>query len=1205
MIRRLLAVLLILVLPAAARAEEPERWYPVESPTTEGLLAVHFSPDGAGFAVGEGGAVLRYDSGTFRLVPGPGGPVRFRFLATVGPDELWATADGSSLYHYAAGAWTLTPLDSDADIMSIAFLGPRLGYAAGLFGVLYRYDGERWERLRAPVLSNDRESHLVSVALLAPDDVWVGGQAGFVLHFDGHEWQRLTPRKPGEGGRLRRVGDTIALIDAPALIRRGGAFHPLAPVAVLEIAEHGGSIWGTGWDGNLYRLAPSGGTSIRPPQPLGSIAAGPDGLWAVGHRGLVMHLERGRLPTFEDQTFEAGVGVLSESGIAYFADLDGSGQEDLVLAPFGRNSFLRAEERFAFRSQPLASPPLSALPNTSAVAIADMDGDGQVDLLVRPPGREGAPPWHLLRNLGAFQFTFAGPFTGTLSPQDVSGHGDLDVADYDGDGDLDVYEARFLAMPLGQQIPNVLYRNDGLGRFQEEALSHYDGGASLAWTDSVLSADLDGDGRTDLLTVNAWSKGNLFFRQAEDGTWIDATPSSGLAGADQHAADAAAGDVNGDGALDVLVVTTLPFGPSRLYRNDGRGHFRDVTSASGLAEAFATATRAVFADMDLDGDLDLVVSNTQPRNPAGLTSPPPIVRLFLNDGRGSFTDVTIKAGLGLQATDVLVEDFDADGDLDIYFVRNGESNRLLVNQAPPGGWLKVAPRASPPNRAALGARVSVYGPDGALLGVRETSWRRPIAHFGLGDAERVSVEVRFPGGRTARREGVTKNQAVLVAERSAPVLWASEAAFFVRHRLAWMDKKREGIKFAAALALALLVWRGGPRLGGRRISPRAKVPAGLLILYGSLSIAAMPLAPVSLAADALPLSILFALGLSLFLLDRAWTRQVEARFVGQYEILTALGQGGMGIVYKARDRALADRPIVALKVLRPERVADPASLRRFVREAELGARLNHPGIARVLGSGECRILVGRTWHTTAYLAMEPIEGLSLAARLSEGEPLPLARAVEIARDAAEALAAAHAAGVLHRDIKPDNLLLSRDGAVKIVDFGIAAVARSSERTDAGLLVGTLAYMPPERVEGRPEDARGDLYALGAVLYEAVCGRRPFEGKRDVASLLRAIVAEVPAPPYSLREGIPPRLSALIMALLAKDPASRPASAGEVVKALQAVLHELRGEAPVESVRTPPEVVLEARKAPPPLPRLPDPEAERVTLELPPPGSVNG
>lgn len=1203
MICRLVAAALLLVIPAAARAEAPARWYPVESPTTEDLLAIHFSPDGAGFAVGAGGAVLRYDNGVFRAVPGPGAPVRFRAVASLGPDELWATTEGSLLYHYAAGRWTATQLDANFDAISIAFLSPRLGYTAGLFGMLYRFDGERWDRVHTPVLSNDRESHLNGVAIFAPDDVWVGGQMGFVLHYDGQSWQRLTPRTSGEGGRLRQIGGTVALLDAPVMVRRGGAFQAIAPASVLEIAEHGGSLWGAGWEGNLYRLDAPGAAPIRPPRRVSAVAAGPDGLWAVGERGLLLHLERALLPAFQDQTFEAGVGVLSESTIALLADLDGSGERDLVLAPFGRDSVLRAEARFAFRSQPLASPALSEMPNARAMAIADMDGDGQVDLLLRPPGREGAHPWHLLRNLGAFRFTFAGPSGAPLAPHDVSYHGDLEVADFDGDGDLDVYEARWLREPSGLQIPNVLYRNDGLGRLEARELAHRDGGASLAWTYRALGADLDGDGRTDLLCVNAWGDGNTFYRQAEDGTLIDATRSSGLAGAVQHGVEADAGDVDGDGALDLIVTSVPPFGPSRLYRNDGRGHFRDVTSASGIHEAFASAGRPIFADMDLDGDTDLIVLSMEPRDPASPASPPAKVRLLLNDGRGHFTDVTGKTGVGLAAVNVLVEDFEEDGDLDIYLVRDQESNRLLVNHAPSGGWLKVAPRSPPPNRAALGARVSVYGPDGALLGVRETSWRRPIAHFGLGDADGVTVEVRFPGGRVARREGVAKGQTIEVAELSWPRAWASEAAFFVRHRLAWMDPRREAYKLAAAIAFTLFLWRVGPRLGGRRVVPRARVMAGLLLLYCALSVAYMPLAPVSRLADALPLSALAIAGLALFLLDRAWTRRLEARFVGHYEILTVLGQGGMGIVYKARDRALAERPIVALKVLRPERVADPAGLRRFVREAEVGARLNHPGIARVLGSGECRILEGRAWHTTAYLAMEWIEGASLASLLAGGARLPLSRALEIVRDAAEALASAHAAGVLHRDIKPDNLLLSRDGAVKIVDFGIAAVARSSERTDAGLIVGTLAYLPPERVEGRLEDARGDLYALGAVLYEATCGRRPFEGISDTASLLRAIVAESPAPPSSLREGISAGLSALILALLAKDPASRPGSAREVAEALDVALRELRGEALAESVRAAAPVFLE-EPPPPPLPRAPEPENERVTLEMPPPSDLS-
>src|SRR5262249_18259763 len=140
---RLLLILLILVIPSAAAAEEPEVWYPFESPTTEDLLSIDFSPDGTGFAVSAGGTVLRYDGKAFRLVPGRGEPVRLRHVVALGPDELWAATEGSTLYHYVKGRWTKTQLAANFEAQTIAFSGPRLGYAAGLFGMLYRYDGER------------------------------------------------------------------------------------------------------------------------------------------------------------------------------------------------------------------------------------------------------------------------------------------------------------------------------------------------------------------------------------------------------------------------------------------------------------------------------------------------------------------------------------------------------------------------------------------------------------------------------------------------------------------------------------------------------------------------------------------------------------------------------------------------------------------------------------------------------------------------------------------------------------------------------------------------------------------------------------------------------------------------------------------------------------------------------------------------------
>lgn len=1174
----------------AAAEAEPQAWYPMESPTTANLKAIGFSPDGTGWAVGTGGTVLRYDGRRWQRIPGPDGSPTLLSVAALGPEELWASGSGTStLYHYRQGRWSAAHLEGRS-LFHLGFLTPRLGYAAGNFGMLYRYDGTSWSRVHTPALVGDRESHLDGVALLAPDDVWVGGMTGFVLHFDGQQWHRLHPRAGKGGGRLRRLGDTVALVDMPILVRRSGAWEPLANAPVDELVSYQGTAWAL-LGGTLGRVAPGKVELVATMRRLWGLAVGPDGVWAVGDKGLILHLQPKRLPTFVDRTFEAGVGVLATSTSAVLAELDGQGDADLLLAaPFGRHSFLRAEAPGEFRSQQLARPRAEDLPKATSLAVADLDGNGLVDLVLRPTGEPGIQPLRVLRNLGDWRFLEAGAETSPLPTEDASPEGGVQVADLDGDGDLDAYETRYLREPWGRQIPNVLWRNDGFGRLSPQQLAHHDGGASLDWSTWALLADLNEDGRTDVLSLNSWGQGNSLYLSSAQGELVNATRGSGIQGAFQVPTRAVAGDLDGDGAQEVLVLAGPSHGPSRLYRNDGHGAFRDVSSALELDALFTFAGSARLGDVDLDGDLDLALCKWTVASWSEATH----LQLLLNDGQGRFTDVTAQTGVGMTAAELLLEDFDGDGDLDLYLVRPGESNRLLLNEPPTNGWLKVRLEGAPPNRAALGAKIKVYGPGNVLLGMRETGWLQPVAHFGLGKAEAVTVEVRFPSGRVLRREGVKPGQVLELAEHSRPELWLLDAVFFLRHRWAWADLEREGWRLVLVLVWVLGLRWAGRRLEARRWVGRVWAAGALLGLYAALELAYAPLAPVSWLARWLPLASVLGLGTGGLIADRTWSRWSELRFVGPYELLEVLGQGGMGIVYRARDNSRPGRPIVALKVLRPERVGDPASRKRFVREAELGARLRHPGIASVEGSGECRVLEGRVWHTTAYLAMEYVEGVSLASLLAKGERLSLARAVEIVRDAAEVLAAAHALGVLHRDVKPDNLLVSRTGQVKLVDFGIAALARGPRTTEVGLLVGTLAYLPPERVTGSPEDARGDLYSLGAVLYEAVCGRRPFE-ETETASLLAAVVSEPPVPPHRLYPEVPARLEALILSLLAKEPACRPGSARQVVEALDAVLRELSGQ----------------REASPPLPEpapaptdpsLRSPRTpERETLEMPPDG----
>lgn len=267
---------------------------------------------------------------------------------------------------------------------------------------------------------------------------------------------------------------------------------------------------------------------------------------------------------------------------------------------------------------------------------------------------------------------------------------------------------------------------------------------------------------------------------------------------------------------------------------------------------------------------------------------------------------------------------------------------------------------------------------------------------------------------------------------------------------------------------------------------------------------------------------------------------------GRYVIERELGRGGMATVFLARD--LRHARAVAVKVMMRDLVA-PAGAERFLHEIQVAARLTHPHVLGVHDSGEAYGLL--------YYVMPYVDGETLRARLGREGALPLASAMRLLRELADALAYAHARGVVHRDLKPENVLLSGGHAV-VADFGIAkAVAAATQQTGAdapaltatGVSLGTPAYMAPEQAVGdRNTDHRADLYALGVIAYEMLAGAHPFEG-RTAQGLVAAHLAEAPAPLGTRRPDVPPALAALVARLLAKEPAARPQSAGEVVEVL--------------------------------------------------------
>jgi eukaryotic-like serine/threonine-protein kinase len=271
----------------------------------------------------------------------------------------------------------------------------------------------------------------------------------------------------------------------------------------------------------------------------------------------------------------------------------------------------------------------------------------------------------------------------------------------------------------------------------------------------------------------------------------------------------------------------------------------------------------------------------------------------------------------------------------------------------------------------------------------------------------------------------------------------------------------------------------------------------------------------------------------------------EIKRIGDYEILSELGAGGMGKVYKVRN-VISDR-IEAMKILLPDLAGRQELAARFLREIKLLASLNHPNIAQ--------LRTAFTNDNQLVMIMEYVEGVSMATRLS-GSSISVADALNYIDQVLSALSYAHQQNVIHRDIKPGNMMLTPQGVVKVMDFGIARSSTDLTLTMAGTSLGTINYMSPEQVKGEATDQRSDLYSVGVCLYEMVTGKKPFEAGSDY-SIMAAHVNEAPRPPVEIQPGLSAALNEIILMAIAKDPARR----FQTADAFRNALNSVRGTSP--------------------------------------------
>ena len=270
-------------------------------------------------------------------------------------------------------------------------------------------------------------------------------------------------------------------------------------------------------------------------------------------------------------------------------------------------------------------------------------------------------------------------------------------------------------------------------------------------------------------------------------------------------------------------------------------------------------------------------------------------------------------------------------------------------------------------------------------------------------------------------------------------------------------------------------------------------------------------------------------------------------FGGRYELQSRIAIGGMGEVWQATDLVIGR--LVAIKILKDEYLGDPGFLERFRAEARHAALVNHEGIANVYDYGE--------EEGSAYLVMELVPGEPLSAVIEREKTLSIDKVLDIIAQTSAALQAAHSAGLVHRDIKPGNMLITPEGRVKITDFGIARIADQVPLTATGQVMGTVQYLSPEQASGHPASPSTDIYSLGIVAYECLAGKRPFTGESQVAIAMAQINEEPPPLPDTIAEPV----RNLVYSCIAKKPADRPASAANLARAAQALRRgDLQGAA---------------------------------------------
>ena len=735
---------------------------------------------------------------------------------------------------------------------------------------------------------------------------------------------------------------------------------------------------------------------------------------------------------------------------------------------------------------------LGSVADGGPVAVGDVDGDGRDDLVVV----QSSALHLLLQRPDRFEDVTSAWGLELSSDRFTN----LQLCDLDGDGRRDLLVSH--EEPGQRRWIRYLRAHDGWFQDVGPVFASPDVGPDPG--SGLLCSDLDGDGDLDLLAAGIHRKSSRTTRiaLAENLGWgrLRETPlaSRGLGHAQAWSSEILHEDFDLDGIRDFFVLNTWGSG-HKLYRGLPALRIEDVTSGSGLDVVYAVEGSSVWTARLGGDDLpDLVVLDGH-------------VQLYRNLGGLRFQDVTggWRLPFPLQGA-TIVEDLDGDGRSDLLVC--GEPRcRLFIGS--PEGPLVERSEVLPFDTRGVGSLAALdLGTDGDrdVLLIRSG---HDLLLENLGD--------RLHGARP----------------RVPP-----DHPFGLLRRLAWARAWPDAVLAGLPLLAWLVGWSWCRRRQARLFVGRAAGAA--LAAGGSASLFVLFLESPPGVRGWLSAGLVLAAAITAA--GEAWLDAWrKATRVAGYRLLRKLGTGGMGTVWHAREPGTGRS--VALKIVHPEVLARDADRRLFHHEARVGGTIEDPRLVRILASGEWAVFEDGQERPTAYLVMELLTGTSLRELLRARGRLPPAEACALVREVALALEALHQHGIVHRDVKPDNVMLLAQGGVKLMDFGAAQrVGLQTRRVHE--VLGTMGYFAPEQGRSAAPDPRADVYACGVVLHELLAGRRPFRSS-DLVSLMRQILVEDPPSLRAVLPNLDAELDALVQRAMARDPEVRIRTAAELAEAL--------------------------------------------------------